>query len=119
MFTEEVGYEAKRFGIGKALIITDKKIEKLNLFQAVKDSLGKYGVYFSVYNNVVTEPTDTSFKNASSFASDGDYDGFIAVGGGSVMDTTKAANLYSTYPMQIFLTMLTRLLEKGYLFLDL
>ena len=27
--TEEVGYEAKRFGIGKALIITDKKIEKL------------------------------------------------------------------------------------------
>ena len=96
--TEEVGYEAKRFGIGKALVITDKKIEKLGLFQKVKDSLGRYGVEFSVYNDVVTEPTDTSFKNASSFASDGNYDGFIAVGGGSVMDTTKAANLYSTYP---------------------
>ena len=91
--TEEVGYEAKRFGIKKALVITDKKIEKLGLFQIVKDSLGKYGVDFSVYNEVVTEPTDTSFKNASFFASDGDYDGFIAVGGGSVMDTTKAANL--------------------------
>ena len=96
--TEEVGYEAKSFGIRKALVIKDKKIEKLSLFQTVKDSLGRYGINFSVYNDVLTEPTDTSFKNASSFASDGDYDGFIAVGGGSVMDTTKAANLYSTYP---------------------
>lgn len=96
--TEEVGYEAKRFRIKKALVMTDKKIEKLGLFQSVKDSLGRYGINFSVYNDVVTEPNDTSFKNASSFALDGDYDGFIAVGGGSVMDTTKAANLYSTYP---------------------
>jgi len=110
--TEEVGYEAKRFGIKKALVITDKKIEKLGLFQIVKDSLGKYGVDFSVYNEVVTEPTDTSFKNASSFASNGDYDGFIAVGGGSVMDTTKAANLYSTYPAD-FLDYVNAPIGKG------
>jgi len=110
--TEEVGYEAKRFGIGKALVITDKKIEKLGLFQTVKDSLGRYGIKFSVYNDVVTEPTDTSFKNASSFASDGDYDGFIAVGGGSVMDTTKAANLYSTYPAD-FLDYVNAPIGKG------
>ena len=90
--TEEVGYEAKRFGIGKALIITDKKIEKLSLFQTVKDSLGRYGVDFSIYNNVVTEPTDTSFKNASSFASDGDYDGFIAVGAVSYTHLTLPTN---------------------------
>lgn len=110
--TEEVGYEAKRFGITKALVITDKKIEKLGLFHTVKDSLGRYGVDFSVYNDVVTEPTDTSFKNASSFASDGDYDGFIAVGGGSVMDTTKAANLYSTYPAD-FLDYVNAPIGKG------
>ena len=110
--TEEVGYEAKRFGINKALLITDKKIEKLGLFQTVKDSLGRYGVDFSVYNEVVTEPTDTSFKSASSFASDGDYDGFIAVGGGSVMDTTKAANLYSTYPAD-FLDYVNAPIGKG------
>ena len=110
--TEEVGYEAKRFGIGKALVITDKKIEKLGLFQTVKDSLGRYGINFSVYNDVVTEPTGTSFKNASSFASDGDYDGFIAVGGGSVMDTTKAANLYSTYPAD-FLDYVNAPIGKG------
>ena len=96
--TEEVGYEAKRFGIKKALVLTDKNIERLNVFQVVKESLAKHGVNFSVYNDVVTEPTDTSFKKASSFASEGDFDGFIAVGGGSVMDTAKAANLYSAHP---------------------
>jgi len=64
--TEEVGYEAKRFGLKKALIVTDKNIEKLNLFHIVKESLAKYDVNFSIYNEVVTEPTDTSFKNATS-----------------------------------------------------
>ena len=67
---------------------------------------------------MVTEPTDTSFKNASSFASNGDYDGFIAVGGGSVMDTTKAANLYSTYPAD-FLDYVNAPIEKEFQFLGL
>ena len=110
--TEEVGYEAKRFGIKKALVMTDRKIESLNLFDVVKESLGKYGINFSVYNEVVTEPTDTSFKRASYFASEGNYDGFIAVGGGSVMDTTKAANLYSTYPAD-FLDYVNAPIGKG------
>ena len=44
------------------------------------------------------EPTDVSFKAAARFAIEGRFDGFISVGGGSVIDTCKAANLYSTYP---------------------
>jgi len=110
--TAEVGYEAKRFGIRNALILTDKNIENLNVFHVVKESLSKYGVKFSVFNSVKTEPTDTSFKNASAFASDDDYDGFIAVGGGSVMDTAKAANLYSTYPAD-FLDYVNAPIGKG------
>ena len=56
--TEEVGYEARKFGIKKALVLTDKNIEKLNVFQVVNDSLSKYGVKFSVFNAVSTGPTD-------------------------------------------------------------
>ena len=110
--TEEAGYEAKRLGLKKVLVLTDRNIENLNLFQIVQDSLVKYGVNFSIYNDVVTEPTDTSFKNASKFASDDDFDGFIAVGGGSVMDTAKAANLYSTYPAD-FLDYVNAPIGKG------
>ena len=35
-----------------------------------------------------------SFKDAIQFVRNGDFDTFLAVGGGSVIDTCKAANLY-------------------------
>jgi len=36
------------------------------------------------------------------FARGGDYEAFVAVGGGSTIDTAKAVNLYVTYPRRIF-----------------
>jgi hydroxyacid-oxoacid transhydrogenase len=64
------------------------------LVQALEDE--KVG--FSLFDRARVEPTDTSFKEAITFAQEGDFDGFVAIGGGSAMDTAKAANLYSTYP---------------------
>jgi len=64
----------------------------------VKASLREAGVDFAVYDEVSVEPTDTSFKAAARFAVEGRFDGFVSLGGGSVMDTCKAANLYATHP---------------------
>ncbi|RME66263.1 MAG: iron-containing alcohol dehydrogenase, partial [Caldilineae bacterium] len=44
---------------------------------------------------------DASFQLAIDFAVDGGFDGYVAVGGGSTMDTAKAANLYATYPADL------------------
>ena len=69
----------------------------------VLESLRAEGVDAVLFDQVEVEPTDESFREAIEFASDGGFDAFVSVGGGSSIDTAKAANLYSTYPAD-FLT---------------
>ena len=65
-----------------------------------------------MYDSVRVEPTDESFKNAIKCAEEGSFDGFVAIGGGSTIDTAKAANLYSTY-QDDFLTYVNAPLGDG------
>src|SRR6185295_4604472 len=64
----------------------------------VQQALENAKLSFAVFDGVEIEPTDTSFLAAAKFASEGSFDSFVAVGGGSTIDTAKAANLYATYP---------------------
>jgi len=59
------------------------------------------------------EPTDTSFKKAIELARSTPFEGFVAVGGGSTIDTAKVANLYSTYPPRDFLDYVNQPIGKG------
>lgn len=59
------------------------------------------------------EPTDASFQSAIAVAKAGRYDGYVAVGGGSVMDTCKAANLYATHHEADFLDFVNAPIGKG------
>ena len=71
--------------------------------QKVLDSLDAAGVEVVLYDRVRVEPTDLSFRDAIRFAESVRVDGIVAVGGGSVIDTAKAVNLYTTYPPADFL----------------
>ena len=99
--------------IKRVMVLTDPVLGKLPPVARVLQSLNDNKVEFSLFDRVRVEPTDESFKDAIEFASRGKFEGFVAVGGGSTIDTAKAANLYSTYPPSDFLDYVNPPLGKG------
>lgn len=55
------------------------------------------GVPYEVFDRVAVEPTDKSWEDAIAWSRNNDISHFLAVGGGSVIDTAKAANLFTVY----------------------
>jgi hydroxyacid-oxoacid transhydrogenase len=102
-FTREVGMDLTEMGARRVLVVTDPVVGALPPVENVRQSLEDNKVPFAVYDRVRVEPTDESLLDAIAFARGDEYDAFIAVGGGSTMDTAKAVNLYTTYPPGDFL----------------
>ncbi len=96
--TREVGYEINRMGARRVMVITDPKLTHSGPAATVMESLRAAGIDAVLFDQVSVEPTDVSMKQAIAFATEGNFDGYVAVGGGSSIDTAKAANLYATYP---------------------
>ena len=94
----EAGPQAQELGLKRVAIFTDKYVGAGNPFATVRSSLAAANVDVVVFDEISIEPTDASFQAASRFARDANVDGYVSVGGGSVMDTCKAANLYASHP---------------------
>lgn len=99
--TREIGWDVAEWRPRRVAVITDRHLMKLPPVHRVLESLDARKVVYSVFDRVRVEPTDASFLEAIEFAKAGEFDGYIAVGGGSVIDTAKAANLYATYPADL------------------
>jgi alcohol dehydrogenase class IV len=95
---KEAGEHARALGMKRAALFTDKRVGALPCVADVLASLRSSGVDVAVYDEVRVEPTDESFRAAARFAAEGRFDGYVSVGGGSVIDSCKAANLYATHP---------------------
>jgi len=99
--TREVGYEMNRLGARRVMVLTDPNLADSEPVAITLEALRSKGIDAVLYDRVRVEPTDVSFKDAVQFATDGEFDGYVAVGGGSTMDTAKVANLYATYPADL------------------
>ncbi|XP_017260363.2 hydroxyacid-oxoacid transhydrogenase, mitochondrial, partial [Kryptolebias marmoratus] len=111
--SREVGMDLQNLRAQNVCLMTDRNLSRLPPVKAILESLVKNGVRFKVYDNVRVEPTDSSFREAVCFAKSDVFDVFVAVGGGSVMDTCKAANLYSCHPEADFLDFVNAPIGKG------
>ena len=111
--TREVGMDLKEMGASLVLVLTDPVVGRLPPVAAAVESLQQSGIAVALYDRVRVEPTDESFLDAIEFARARPYDAFVAVGGGSTIDTAKAVNLYTTYPPEDFLEYVNPPIGKG------
>nr|WP_025737187.1 hydroxyacid-oxoacid transhydrogenase [Mycobacterium genavense] len=94
----ELGDRAGALGLRRVALFSDTRVAGLPIFATARESLVAAGVDVVAYTDVHVEPTDASFAEAARFARDVRPDGYVSLGGGSVIDTCKAANLYATHP---------------------
>ena len=97
----ELGDDARALGMKRVALFADRHALAAQSGAAALGALRGAGVDVGVYDGARCEPDSDSFAAAAAFARDGAFDGFVSLGGGSVMDTAKAANLLSTYPDEL------------------
>ncbi len=94
---DEVGFDVAQFGVRRVLVLTDPGVAATGAPERVAASLRRYGLQAQIFARVHVEPTDVSIEAAIAHArASGPWDAFVAVGGGSVIDTAKAVNLMTT-----------------------
>jgi hydroxyacid-oxoacid transhydrogenase len=108
----ELGGDARTLGMRRVALFTDREVAAIAPFGMAFESLKAAGLDVVVFDACRVEPTSASFLEAAAFARDGAFDGYISIGGGSVIDTAKAANLYATHPAD-FLAYVNKPLGEG------
>ncbi len=98
----EIGYDLAQFGVSRVLVVTDPGVAATGSPRRVAEAMAGYDVAAEVFDGVHVEPTDVSLQHAVDYArSSGPWDAFVAVGGGSSIDTAKAINLMTTNPGEL------------------
>ena len=97
----ELGDDAVALGMKRVAFFVDSHVLAGAPGETALASMRTAGLDVVVYDQLRYEPDSDSFEAAAAFAREGAFDGFVSLGGGSVMDTAKAANLLSTYPDEL------------------
>jgi hydroxyacid-oxoacid transhydrogenase len=100
--SEEIGFDLSEYGVRRVLVITDPGVAATGHPQRVAEQMAGFGIEALVFDRAHVEPTDASLEEAVGFARDtGPWDAFVAVGGGSAIDTAKAVNLLTSNPGEL------------------
>ena len=87
----EVGLRAQSQGMKDVVLFTDAGLLDSRYLATVKQSLTDAGIAFQIFSDIRIEPDDFCVEQGAAFINSGQFDGMISIGGGSVIDTAKAA----------------------------
>ena len=88
-------------GMRRVMLVSDPGVIEAGIPDRIRALIEGEGIQIEVFGCARVEPTLLSMREAAEFAVEGEFDGFVAVGGGSSMDTAKVANLISTHPAEV------------------
>jgi alcohol dehydrogenase class IV len=95
---ESAGFEFMKEGAGRAFVVTDEVIRGTGLVDRVAEGLTDGRVEVAGIFDQVPQDSDTeAAAGCAEGAKAAGADSFLAVGGGSVIDTAKAANVLFTH----------------------
>jgi len=98
---EEVGWEVKRLRMNRVMLVSDPGVIQAGITGRIQELIEAEGVEVEVWDRSRVEPTADSLQAAAEFARDGGFDGFVAVGGGTSIDTAKVSDLIATHGGEI------------------
>ncbi|MFC5847459.1 hydroxyacid-oxoacid transhydrogenase [Deinococcus petrolearius] len=93
----DAGWEMRRLGGQRVFVVVDPEVLVRGVARPVLDSLAAAGLDLVLYSEVETEPSLAALERAVAAAREARPDAFVAVGGGSAIDTAKVANLLYTH----------------------
>lgn len=97
--SDEIGADLVAMGVRRALVVTDRGVAATGAPARIAARMRESGIEAEVFDGVLVEPTDGSMLDAVAAAREsGPWDAFVAVGGGSSIDTAKAMNLLTSCP---------------------
>ncbi|AIW13837.1 iron-containing alcohol dehydrogenase [Vibrio tubiashii] len=88
-----VGEIAIQLGCRRVMIVSDPVMQSLGKVERLQKIIHDAGVETETFTDTIPEPTEASILPAVTQAIDGHYDGVVALGGGSVIDSAKAIAL--------------------------
>ena len=92
------GMRLREFGVTKVLFVYDQGVKKAGIPDPIIKNVEALGIKVSVYEGVKPDPPDYTVDEAAEIGLRDQVDGVVGLGGGSSMDTAKAANLMLTNP---------------------
>ena len=93
-----LGEKVKELGCKKVMLVYDSGVKAAGIAPRAEAALKAADVDYVIYDRIQADPSDKLVDECGQMALEAGVDGFVAIGGGSSMDCTKAAALLMDHP---------------------